>query len=197
MIGSLQLPEAAARKPAHTRKTEFHVYARDDGMWDIDAVILDTKPYPLHTMDSGLRQPGDSIHQMAIRVTIDEEMTVRSIATAMAAAPFNECPAALDPMQKMVGASMTKGWRRSIDAALGGTLGCTHLRELLFNMATPAYQAIRPYRQYIRIQNGEPVRPRDKPPGHLGGCMTWDAAGPMVRRLMPAFAVVRGEAAKD
>ncbi|WP_414708625.1 DUF2889 domain-containing protein [Ramlibacter sp.] len=38
-------------------------------------------------------------------------------------------------MQAMVGVRMGPGWRQALEKALGGAKGCTHLRELLFNMA--------------------------------------------------------------
>jgi hypothetical protein len=37
---------------------------------------------------------------------------------------------------------MGPGWRQAIDRTIGGVQGCTHLRELLFNMATAAFQTI-------------------------------------------------------
>ena len=53
-------------------------------------------------------------------------------------------------MQQMIGVTMGPGWRQAIERALGGVRGCTHLRELLFNMATAAYQTIPAYRHRLR-----------------------------------------------
>ena len=41
----MPLPPAAARIDAHTRTVTFHAYAREDGLWDIEACMTDTKAY--------------------------------------------------------------------------------------------------------------------------------------------------------
>ena len=124
---------------------------------------------------------------MAIRMTIDEQMTIRAIAAAMDHTPFGECGQGEDPMQKMVGARLGPGWRQAIDANLGGVKGCTHLRELLFNMATAAYQTIFPYREYERRKAGEKAETVTQPPYHVGRCIAWDVEGPVVARYYPQF----------
>ena len=91
-------------------------------------------------------------------------------------------------MQRMVGVAMGPGWRQAIERELGGVKGCTHLRELLFNLATAAYQTVFPYLDRKNALAGE--RPRDKadPPYHLGRCIAWDFHGPVVARIYPQFA---------
>src|SRR5690606_22654145 len=51
-----------------------------------------------------------------------------------------------EPMRKLIGLTMGPGWRKAIEGAIGGTGGCTHLRELVFNAATAAFQMIPHYR---------------------------------------------------
>jgi hypothetical protein len=82
---------------------------------------------------------------------------------------------------------MGPGWRQAIEKALGGTRGCTHLRELLYNMATAAYQTIPAYRDKLREQAGMARANSDKPPHHLGKCIAWDFNGPVVARNYPQF----------
>src|SRR3954451_19874278 len=125
---------------------------------------------------------------MHIRRTIDEHMTIRAIATAMDHTPFGECQQGVDPMQQMVGARMGPGWRQAIEKALGGMRGCTHLRELLFNMATAAYQTVFPWRNRQRELAGVPSTAATEPPYHLGRCIAWDFDGPVVARHYPQFA---------
>jgi hypothetical protein len=72
---------------------------------------------------------------------------------------------------------------------MGGTAGCTHMRELLVNLATAAIQGIPGYRdQQWRDRGLSPLRD-DQAPHFIGGCMTWRRDGPAVRRLMPQFAI--------
>ena len=182
------LPPASPRTHLHTRQIRFDGYHRDDGLWDIEATLTDTKAYVWHSLEKGDLAPGTPVHDMVIRVTLDDTMTIVAIATAMPAIPHAVCDQAQDPMQKMVGQTMGPGWRLKIDRAIGGVKGCTHLRELLFNMATAAYQTIPGYRARLRREAGLPSHPDGQPPFHLGQCMTWDFDGPTVQQHHPQFA---------
>jgi Protein of unknown function (DUF2889) len=174
----LPLPPPAPRAHRHTRHVVFRGYRRDDGLWDIEAEMRDTKTQVFDIPGDGSWQPGEPIHDMAIRVTIDDAMVVRDIAVAMDGTPHAECPQAQAPMQRMIGCSMARGWRKAIAQNLGGTQGCTHLRELLFNMGTAAFQTL--------PENALTTSP-DTPPPHLGTCLAWDFDGPVVQRHHPVF----------
>ena len=176
-----------ARTHVHTRSVEFRGYRREDGLWDIEAELTDAKAYTHEHLEKGVMQPGDPVHGMAIRLTIDDHMKVVDIAVRMPAAPFPECQQAKPPMSRIIGCTLGKGWRKAIEHALGGTQGCAHLRELLFNMATAAYQTIMPYRNHTRRQAGLPEPVLKRPPPHLGQCLGWDFDGPVVKRHRPEF----------
>lgn len=184
----MPLPPPAPRTHLHTRAVEYRGYRREDGLWDIEAEITDSKTYTLERTERGPMPPGTPIHGMAIRATVDDHMTIRAIATSMDHTPFSECQQGNDPMQRMVGATMGPGWRQAIEKALGNNKGCTHLRELLFNMATAAYQTIPGYRHHMRRQAGLPEPELDKPPYHVGRCIAWDVDGAVVQRHYPRFA---------
>ena len=72
------LPAPVQRTQAHTRAVEYRGYHREDGLWDIEAHLVDTKTY-VHTRRSGdsSRQPGDPVHNMWIRITIDLDMVAQ------------------------------------------------------------------------------------------------------------------------
>ncbi len=184
----MPLPTPAARTHLHTRAVTYRGYIRDDGLWDIEAQLSDVKTYEFDMSERGPMVPGTPVHGMAIRVTVDDEMTIREIATASDFTPFPECQQGIDPMQGMVGASMGPGWRQAIEKALGGVRGCTHLRELLFNMATAAYQTVFPYRQHLMREGGTPSSAETEPPYHLGRCIAWDFDGTVIQRHYPQFA---------
>ncbi|MES2685963.1 MAG: DUF2889 domain-containing protein [Pseudomonadota bacterium] len=184
----MPLPTPQARAHLHTRAVVYRGYRREDGLWDIEAEMTDTKTYALERSERGEMPPGTPIHGMAIRATVDDQMTIREISTAMDHTPFGECRGGVDPMQQMVGVTMGPGWRQAIEKALGGTRGCTHLRELLFNMATAAYQTVPVYRERLRRQSGVPEAPNAAPPYHLGKCLAWDFNGAVVQRHYPQFA---------
>ena len=181
----MPLPPPAPRAPQHTRTTVFRGYRRDDGLWDIEGELLDTKSVPFEIPGDGVWQPGEAIHGLKIRVTIDPAFTVRDIAVSMDDVPHPECPQAQAPMRRMIGATMGPGWRKAIDEAMGGVRGCTHVRELILAMATVAYQTIPNYRAHERRERGEPTRTIGKPGHQIGKCLGWDTDGPVVARLTP------------
>ena len=169
---------AVARTPQHIRRIHFNSFVREDGLWDIEGELLDTKAVDVPFVNrEGVRRAGESIHHMWLRVTVNPQLVVQSIEAAMDAHPLGGCPAALEGMQKMVGACMARGWRKSIDTHLGGVAGCTHLRELLFNLATATFQTI-----HAAFQNEG-----DEPPRHLGQCTGWDFSGQGVKEHYPQF----------
>lgn len=184
--GALDAP--APRTHVHTRSVEYRGYRRDDGLWDIEAQLTDVKTYTHKTPDRGIMQAGEPVHGMAIRLTVDDAMKITEIAVGMPSAPFPECQQAKPPMSRLIGCTLGSGWRRAIEHALGGTQGCAHLRELLFNMATAAYQTIPHYRNHLRRLAGLPKPVLKRPPPHVGKCLAWDFDGPVVQRLHPEFA---------
>ncbi len=182
----MPLPAPQARTHLHTRAVVYRGYQREDGLWDIEAEMSDVRTYSMERSERDV-PAGTPIHAMVIRATLDDQMTIREIVSASDHAPFAECQQGVDPMQLMVGATMGPGWRQAIEKALGGIRGCTHLRELLFNMATAAYQTVPVYRTRLRRLAGQPELEGDAPPYHLGKCIAWDFDGPVVQRHYPKF----------
>lgn len=157
-------------------------YKRDDGLWDIEGELLDTKPREIHTPEKGALPPGTPIHHMRARITIDSELTVVAIAACMESTPFPECQGALAHLQQLVGVKASSGWRQAIHACMGRTEGCTHMRELILNLGTAAYQTLAGPKPRLP---GEPVPL--KPPAHMGQCIAWDFDGPVMKRHRPEF----------
>lgn len=184
----MPLPAPAPRRHLHTRDVSYTGFLREDGLWDIEGRMADTKTYDIHMSERGDMPPGTPVHGMSVRVTIDDAMKIHAIAAAMDHTPFSECLRGEDPMQGMVGQSMGPGWRHTIERVLGGVQGCTHLRELLFNLATAAYQTVFPYREQEQRACGAASTPRAEPPYHLGRCIAWRFDGPVVERHYPQFA---------
>ncbi len=177
-----------ARKPLHTRRITYEGFLREDGLFEMEAELVDTKGEVLHLVERGAVEPGEPVHHMRARVTFDDEMKVVDAQAWMDSSPFPDCVAATGPMQRLVGASIGRGWRRTLDEAMGGVAGCTHLRELLTGLATAAIQTVFGHAEAQRRQAGTPLpSPQDPPPYYMGKCMWWDFDGPVVKRVMPAF----------
>jgi hypothetical protein len=183
-----QLPEPAPRVEVHTRRFEFRCYFRNDRMWDIEAALLDIKPYA-YTVHRRYVEAGEPIHRMKVRLTIDDDMVVRNLIAVMENSPFPECNAAIEPMRAIIGLKMSAGWRKAVDNAIGGIEGCTHMRELLYNAATVAYQSLPSHKTYMQTMSGAVSDVVESPPAHLDKCKSWALDGAVVQREMPQFYV--------
>jgi Protein of unknown function (DUF2889) len=181
------LPPASPRKLSHTRTVVYRGYDREDGLWDIEAELTDVKPYTFQVPNERPFPADKPIHHLLIRVTLDDEMLIHDIATSMDSIPHAECSGAPVNMHKFKGLRMGAGWRKLINEHIGGTAGCTHLREMLFNMATAAFQTL-PSGQWLRReQRGEDHPPMQEPAFFLNQCHSWAYHSPTVQRSYPMF----------
>jgi hypothetical protein len=158
----------------------YQGYERADGLWDIEGELHDSKAYdaPAYRTPNVMRLAGAPIHHMWLRVTIDRQLVVHAIEVAMDTHPLQGCTQAQPALQRMVGSSMQRGWRQAIQKHLGDVAGCTHLRELLFNLGTAAFQSLPAV-----FASGR----SDEPPRHLGQCTGWDFNGAGVKEFFPQF----------
>ena len=183
----MPLSAAAPRQHLHTRRTEFHGFLREDGLWDIEGTLTDAKTYAYQSSERGDVPAGTPVHGIKVRMTLDEQMRIVAIEAAMDHTPYGECVQAGPPVQGLVGRSVGRGWRKTINEVLGGVQGCTHMRELLFNMATAAYQTMWPWRETERRRLGQDRAQPLEPPPHIGQCMTWAVDSPVTARIEPMF----------
>ena len=110
----MPLPPSASRTPVpiHMRDVKYRGYAREDGMWDVEAELIDQKTYDIELHGERKVPAGKPIHHMWIRLTIDADMVVHGIEAAMDDHPLGHCPEATKSMQKMLGCCIARGWRR-------------------------------------------------------------------------------------
>ena len=120
----------------------MQAYARDDGLYDVEGHLTDTKPQDFTVTAGPLRPAGTAIHGMWLRLTIDEQFLVHEIAAATDASPYGDCLGAPATLQAMVGVRIGAGWSREIKERLGGVKSCTHLAEMLAPLGTVAFQAL-------------------------------------------------------
>lgn len=181
----MPLSPPAPRRPWHTRTIVCEGFARDDGLWDIEARIVDTKPYPYVEPYRGLRHAGEHVHDMVVRLTVGSDFVVRDIEVGMESSPYPDCLKAPARFKDLIGASVGPGWRKRVQAAVGGTAGCTHARELLFPMATVVFQTINAWPEETNPQAPRPFRFEGDPAGFVDGCIGWSRDGEMVATLHP------------
>ncbi|MBW8271422.1 DUF2889 domain-containing protein [Caldovatus aquaticus] len=168
-------PAAARRQPLHTRSLVMRGYRREDGLYDIEGQLTDTKTAPFETMDRGRIAPGEPLHGMWLRLTVDETMLIHDVEAASDHTPYAICPAAAANFKRLRGLRIGPGFTRAVRERVGGVAGCTHLREMLGQLATVAYQT-------IGGQSG------GGSPELIGTCLAWAADGPVVRARYPEAA---------
>lgn len=189
----MPLPTPAPRRHLHTRTIACEGFERDDGLWDIEARIVDTKTFAYEEPFRGLRAPGDPVHDMSVRLTLDRSMTVRGVEVDMPATPYAACQGAAPSYKSLIGRQIGPGWRRAVNDCVGGTRGCTHVRELLFPMATVAYQAMAGWKSESDASSDAAAGVKDERPYFLDGCRAWASDGEVVVQLYPQFAVRRAD----
>jgi Protein of unknown function (DUF2889) len=131
--------------------------------------------------------PGTPIHDMWLRLTVDDGYVVRTVEAVMDGTPYAICSGAAPNFQRLVGERIQGGWRRRVKALLGGVNGCTHLVELLGPLGTVAIQTIRPYKRYLvkqSLERGDPD-PTTRRPWQVDTCYSWSSEREVVRRFMP------------
>ena len=182
--GGWVLPEPDPRQAIHTRSIVCRSYSRSDGNVDIDARFIDTRAFDYTSEWRGPCQPGDALHQMQMRLTIDRDRNILAVASAMVNTPYDTCPGVNPNFQRLVGMSLAKGFRKALRERLGGVEGCTHVLALLDAMAAAAVQSFAS-RFHAPRQAGQPVPVRVfKPQALEGTCHSYRSDGPVLKRML-------------
>ena len=138
----MPLSHPTDREPSHTSRITCEGFRRSDGLFDIEGHLTDVKSYEVPNEHRGTIEPGEPIHDMWLRLTISEDLTVTAVEAVTDAGPFDICPDITPNFQRLVGLVVGPGWRRKVQERLGGPEGCTHPVELLGPLATTAYQTL-------------------------------------------------------
>lgn len=179
----MPLSTPVERKHIHTREIRCHGYEREDGLFDIEGRITDTKTYSFENTDRGLVGSGMPVHDMVVRLTVDEHLVVHDAEASTESSPFNICPNITGNVSRLKGLKITAGWTKSVREQIGGINGCTHVTQLLMGpLATTAYQTIIP----LKNSRGKNKKPTKKPV-IIGTCHAFAADGPIVAREWPEY----------
>ncbi len=178
----MPLPESTApRRHVHTRSIDYRGFEREDGFWDIEAHMTDIKTYAFRNNWRGEVAVGEPLHEMLLRVTIDNEFVIRDVVAVTDHSPFKMCPEITPAYKALVGIKMGLGWRKAIRLKIGGVAGCTHLTELLFPMATVAMQTIWPLIKHKKNRADSDVGDSEKRPMVLNTCHAWSTDSVVVK----------------
>ena len=169
----MPLSEPAPREHRHTRLLDMRGYRREDGLWDIEGHMTDTKTYQFENEHRGTVTPGTPLHDMWIRLTLDK-------------GPLAVCPAITPNFAVLKGLRIAPGWFMKVKGLLGGVKGCVHLVEMLGPMATVAFQTIGPSR--VKSADGVPFgEAKGARPKRIDSCHALASDGDVVKKRWPEF----------
>lgn len=175
-------PPASPRKRMHTRAIRVEAFVREDGLWDLEAVLSDTKDHDFPLL-SGTRAAGDPVHEMHLRVTIDTRFNVLAAEALSAAHPYpGHCNGIEPDYAKLVGLNLITGFRAGVKERLGGVQGCTHITELAAVLPTAAVQAFAG-----SLFRPEVLAAGDQLPFELDACHALRSDGEAVRIYYPKW----------
>ena len=144
----MPLPKPANRSLMHNRVIDCKGYQREDGLWDIEGRLTDTKAYTwVNRSGTGDLPAGQPAHDMWIRLTIDIEMMIHEAMALTDAGPYTPCGDITPHFARLKGIRIERGWTRKLKDIIGGPNGCTHHWELLGRVAAVAYQTTNNARQ--------------------------------------------------
>lgn len=167
----------AARQILHHRDITVRGYKREDGMFDIEGHLHDTKEVDFKVA-SGQRKAGESLHSMWLRITIDRTFTIVEAEASTDAMPYvGYCDQITPDYKRLIGLAIRPGFSNRVNQLLGGTRGCTHMTDLIGIVATTAFQTVA----------GQGLQGTGDKPFQLDRCHALAITSPAVARYYPQW----------
>ena len=168
-----------ARSRTHLRRIEVEGFLREDGLLELDARLTDLKDRD-QPLASGVRKVGDPIHDLLVRVTIDQSFSIIAVEACSDWVPY---PGACDTIgpayRSLVGLNLLRGFRRTVSEMFADVRGCSHLTELLFSLPTAAIQTFATFRRENEDSAEKPFQ--------LDRCHALETGSPTVQEYYPRW----------
>jgi len=178
------MPAAASRRPLHTRTLSVQVYERSDGLFDVEASLVDVKQIDM-MLATGLRPAGQPVHDMQLWLVVDRQLQIVDAGSATRAMPYpGFCGDHGDAYARLKGLNLLHGFRAALKAKLAGTQGCTHLTELAGVLPTAVIQAFAGH-----VLDTKEGGADDQPPFQIDRCHALRREGQVVKTHYPRWFV--------
>ena len=174
----MPLPAPVARRLVHRRRIVCQGFVRDDGLIDVDAHVVDVRTAPVK-LQTGVLPPGEALHEMAVRLSVDEQLVLKDVQAVTLAAPFRICGAIAPSFSALVGQSLARGFGKTVRDMFGGIKGCVHIVDLLGPAATTVYQTM--------AGRWRKTEGSTRKPAIIGTCHAWASDSEVVKREFPQF----------
>lgn len=180
----MALPLASPqRQLKHRRAIDVQVFSRGNGLWEVDAAITDTRTNDV-MLAGGIRKAGDPIHDMLLRIVVDEKFNIVDAGAETRSMPYpGACENHGDSYGKLVGLNLMNGFRHAVRQRLGGIAACTHITELTQVLPTAVVQAF----AGTVINTRQDDSPDGVPPFQLDRCHALRRDGESVRTFYPRW----------
>ncbi len=162
-------------------------YVRADGLMDIEGHLVDVRAYDMSNDWRGFLKAGDPAHDMWVRLTVDDDLSIINAESCTDGAPFVSCGEVKSHTQRLVGMKITAGFKKEMRARIGHTEGCTHIVTLVDTLVGVAVHTLAGKRRggsseevLATFGARDPSRP-----ALVDSCYSYAADGPVVERLYP------------
>lgn len=183
----MPLSTPSPRKKLHTRAIELIGFKREDGLWDIEAHLTDIKTYHIENQFRGGIEPGEALHEMLVRLTVNNQFQIVNAEAVTDNSPFKMCPNITNVYKELIGINIGVGWRRAINEKVRGRKGCTHITELLQQLATVSFQTMMGNIQKERTQDDKNDKEKHFKPMVLNSCHAWAEDSEVVKMHFPEY----------
>lgn len=135
--------EKKMKKLIHQRKIDITGFQINDKEFEIQGILHDIRGHDMELIDrDNLLPAGKPLHLMTLNIIINDEMCITKAEAITLASPFNLCKSVNPNYLSLIGMTIGTGWNRKIKKILAHEKGCTHLNEMLSQMATVAFQTV-------------------------------------------------------
>ena len=130
------------REKIHERNLDINCYILKDNLFEIEAKIIDKKPFSTisnYDFDRGANEP---IHDMTLTITINKDFKIVNAKAIMLTPAHDSCHPASNNYKDLIGIKIEPGWLKKIKEKIPANQGCTHLTEMLQQIGTTAFQGV-------------------------------------------------------
>ncbi len=174
---------SSARTPIHTRSITMDSFLREDGLWELEAHLVDVKAYDFPTKRGEIHRAGDPVHDMTIVLLVTQDGAITDVRARYEAAPYGAaCTAIEEGYRGLIGLHLLRQFRAAVRERFGRVDGCTHMSELVVLLPTVFVQS-------LSAQRREQAEKTGRKPFQLEGCHALALTSPVVKEFYPEWYV--------
>ena len=179
----MPLSEPKTRDHLHRRQITIDAFRREDGLTDVEATLVDTKPIDFYV---GSEHPnvraGEAIHGISVRLSVDARSVIHECEVSMDSTPYSYC-GEVSARFDLTGIKMTGGFMKAVGERIGPADNCWHVRQMLQQMATVFVQSTYPA---LRVEIDKLPPAQRAAPALVNSCAGWQSHRSHIREDFPA-----------